>query len=82
MSDTKTRAEGGKLLRATAQSFAADVGWYDAGCIYGNAGGMSTNGGCCCLKEAPREARRPLQVLSRAAKQLAEEVIALREQVR
>lgn len=47
-----------KLIRAVATELFGDVGCYDTGCVFGFPGGMSTNGGCGCMKTTdPTELR-------------------------
>ncbi len=67
-------------LRDVAKSLGLEVGCSDSGCIWGNQGGMCTNGGCRCLdprdgRAASLEARR----FARVAQHLAAEVERLKE---
>jgi hypothetical protein len=40
-----------QLIWQVSQRLHPGVGCSDGGCVFGDAGGMHTNGGCECLKE-------------------------------
>lgn len=52
-------------VREVAQElFGPDVGCFDGGCIYGRAGSVVTNGGCCCLSGNARLHVRKIQSIA------------------
>lgn len=66
-----------RVRATTTRIFGATVGCSDAFCVFGHPGGMATNGGCQCLKNAVaggRDATRTVHMLAAVARALAAEV--------
>lgn len=79
----KERARWRKRLRATAAHvLPGGFGCSDASCIYGDAGGQHTNGGCNCMKNASSQAEmaRTVRRLNTIALDLVEQVLNLEKQ--
>lgn len=79
---TKKERARKRLRATTAYLFSAEFGCSDASCIYGDAGGQYTNGGCNCMKDASSQAEvaRIARRLSAIALDLAEQVLDLEKQ--
>lgn len=87
---TKKERARKRLRATTAYLFSGEFGCADASCIYGDAGGQHTNGGCNCLKDptvssfdrdqSQNEWRRIAKRLSAVALDLAEQVLDLEKQ--
>jgi len=44
-------SEARKILNRVANRLYGPIGCHDGSCVFGHPGGMTTNGGCQCLKE-------------------------------
>lgn len=60
-----------QIVRQVTGRVAPGYGCSDGNCVFGNRGGMQTNGGCQCLKGDRDELRRTVLSLSRVAHELA-----------
>lgn len=81
---TKKERARKRLRATTAYLFSAEFGCADASCIYGDAGGQHTNGGCNCMKNASSQAEvaRIARRLNAIALDLAEQVLDLEKQLK
>jgi hypothetical protein len=69
MEEMKTASQ---LVRQVTNRLFPSLGCSDGGCVFGDTGGMHTNGGCECLQErSPVQLRRQLMALSQVARTLA-----------
>lgn len=75
----RERREARRLVREVASEVAPGYGCRDAGCVFGCAGGMGTNGGCHCLVDGtPQEIRMRGRALAAVAQALAERIVRAR----